>query len=180
MGSSILEIIASRRSVRHFLKRPVADNVIEDILTAGRWAPSGLNNQPWRFIVIRDKDRVNSIAECTAYGRIIQGAQVLIAVFLDRDVMYDHTKDIQACGAAIQNMLLAAHGLGLGAVWLGEILNQKEEVRQLLHAPEPLELMAVIAIGYPAGDNGAVSSRRALSEIAFLEQFGVPWKKDDT
>ncbi|HUV82773.1 MAG TPA: nitroreductase [archaeon] len=178
MDSNILDTIRSRRSVRKFLPLPVEDSLIRDILEAGRWAPSGLNNQPWRFVVIRDKGTVNSLAECTKYGHIIRNAQLLIAVFLDRNAMYDYTKDTQACGAAIQNMLLAAHGLGLGAVWLGEILNKKEEVGHILKVPDSLELMAVVAIGYQAGDTDASSNRRELSEIAFLEQYGTQWKKD--
>lgn len=176
LGRIILDTIKSRRSVRKFLPILLEDSLIRDILEAGQWAPSGLNNQPWRFIVIRDKSTIKSLAECTKYGHIVQSAQLLIAVFLDRNAMYDHTKDTQACGAAIQNMLLAAHGLGLGAVWLGEILNKKEDVGYILKTPDSLELMAVIAIGYPADDTSASSNRRELSEIAFVEQYGTQWK----
>ncbi|MCD4809816.1 MAG: nitroreductase family protein, partial [Methanosarcinales archaeon] len=86
------------------------------------------------------------------------------------------TKDIQACGAAIQNMLLAAHGMGLGAVWLGEILNQKDEVGDILNAPGSLELMAVVAIGYPAAGSSRSGERREISEITSKERFGNPWK----
>ena len=174
----MLDTIKSRRSIRKFSPLPVEDSIIRDILEAGQWAPSGLNNQPWRFVVIRDEGTANSLAECTKYGHIIQSAQLLIAVFLDRNAMYDYTKDTQACGAAIQNMLLAAHSSGLGAVWLGEILNKKGDVSHLLKAPDFLELMAVIPIGYPAADAKASSNRRELSEIAFVEHFGTQWKKD--
>jgi nitroreductase len=172
----ILEIIRSRRSIREFLADPVEYSIIEDILEAGRWAPSGLNNQPWRFVVVRDRKVAGLLAKCTRYSSIVQSAPLLIAVFLDRDVMYDHTKDTQACGAAIQNMLLATHGMGLGAVWLGEILNRKDEVGNILNAQESLELMAVIAIGYPAVDSSRSGERREISEITYKERFGNPWK----
>ena len=172
----ILDIIKSRRSIREFLVDPVENSMIKDILEAGCWAPSGLNNQPWRFVVVRDREIAGSLAGCTRYGSIVHSAPLLIAVFLDRDVMYDHTKDVQACGAAIQNMLLAAHGIGLGAVWLGEILNQKDEVRDILNAPGSLELMAVVAIGYPAAGSSRSSGRREISEITSKERFGNPWK----
>ncbi|MBC2699305.1 MAG: nitroreductase family protein [ANME-2 cluster archaeon] len=172
----ILELIRSRRSIREFLVDHVEDSMVEDILEAGRWAPSGLNNQPWRFVVVKDREIAGSLAGCTRYSTIVHSAHLLIAVFLDRDVMYDHTKDIQACGAAIQNMLLVAHGMGLGAVWLGEILNQKNEVGDILNAPESLELMAVIAIGYPAADSSRSSGRWEISEITSKERFGNPWK----
>jgi len=175
-NARILEIIRSRRSIREFMGDPVEDTIIEDILEAGRWAPSGLNNQPWRFVVVRDREIAGSLAGCTRYGSIVHSAPLLIAVFLDRDVMYDHTKDIQACGAAIQNMLLAAHGMGMGAVWLGEILNQKDEVADILNAPGSLELMALVAIGYPAAGSSRSSERREISEITSKERFGNPWK----
>lgn len=172
----ILKHIKSRRSIREFLADTVEDSIIEDILEAGRWAPSGLNNQPWRFVVVRDKKISGSLAGCTRYSSIVYSAPLLIAVFLDRDVMYDHIKDIQACGAAIQNMLLAAHGMGLGAVWLGEILNRKDEVREILNAPGSLELMAVVAIGYPVAGSSSSGVRREISEITSMEKFGNPWK----
>ena len=175
-NARILEIIKSRRSIREFLVDPVEDSMIEDILVAGRWAPSGLNNQPWRFVVVRDREIAGSLAGCTRYGSIVHSAPLLIAVFLDRNMMYDHTKDVQACGAVIQNMLLAVHGMGLGAVWLGEILNQKDEVRDILNAPGSLELMALVAIGYPAEGSTRSSGRREISEITSKERFGNPWK----
>jgi len=170
--TSILEIIRSRRSIREFLVDPVEDSMIEDILEAGRWAPSGLNNQPWHFVVVRNREIAGSLAGCTRYISIVQSAPLLIAVFLNRDVMYDHTKDIQACGAAIQNMLLAAHGIGLGAVWLGEILNQKDEVGDILNASGSLELMAVVAIGHPAEGSSRSGVRREISEITSKDRFG--------
>jgi len=172
----IIDIIRSRRSVREFLDRPVEDDLIANILDAGRWAPSGLNNQPWHFVVVRDREIAGALAGCTRYSSIVHSAPLLIAVFLDRDVMYDHTKDAQACGAAIQNMLLATHSMGLGAVWLGEILNRKDEVRNILNAPGSLELMAVVAIGYPATGSSRSSGRREISGITSKERFGNSWK----
>ncbi|MDF1558184.1 MAG: nitroreductase family protein [ANME-2 cluster archaeon] len=167
----ILDIIKSRRSVRDFLKRPVEDDQIADILEAGRWAPSGLNNQPWRFVVVTDRELAASLADCTRYDAIIRGAPLLIAVFLDKEMMYDRTKDTLACGAAIQNMLLTAHGMGLGAVWLGEILNKKADVSHILEAPGSMELMAVVAVGYPCTGRARSGVRRDISEIAFAEKF---------
>ena len=91
----------------------------------GSWAPSGLNNQPWRFVIVRDSQLRSDLADCTKYGKIIRNAPVCIAVFMDQSKSYDRVKDLQAIGACIQNMLLSIHDLGLGAVWLGEILNKK-------------------------------------------------------
>ncbi|KAF5424438.1 MAG: Nitroreductase [Candidatus Methanomarinus sp.] len=174
-NNQILDTIRSRKSVREFTDQVIEDTTISNILEAGRQAPSGLNNQPWCFIIVKDKITLNSIAKCTKYSSIIHGAPLLIVVMLDKNVMYDQTKDTQACGAAIENMLLAAHGMGLGAVWLGEILNKKEDVNHILEVPDSFELMAVIAIGHAVSDISHPKGRRELSEIAHNEKFGIPW-----
>ena len=161
---SVLEAIRTRRSVREFTGQEVSGEQIEQILEAGRWAPSGLNNQPWRFVVIRNASLKEQVADCTSYRRTIKEANVLIGVFLDADTMYDRTKDVQAIGACIQNMLLAIHDLGLGACWMGEILNRRTEVEKLLAVPETYELMVVLAIGHPKPRERS-SSRKSLDEL---------------
>ncbi|HIH44571.1 MAG TPA: nitroreductase family protein [Candidatus Methanoperedenaceae archaeon] len=170
----ILECIRSRRSVREFKDTPVEKDSINAILDAGRWAPSGLNDQPWRFIVVRERETRERLAGLTRYGHIIEGSKICIAVFLDREVMYDYVKDVQAVGACIQNMLLAAHALGLGAVWLGEILKNREHVNEELVAPKTFELMAVIALGYPV-ERKRHSDRQALEDVSFSETCGRRW-----
>ena len=170
-----IQTILSRRSIRKFTDDAVSTDDINTILEAGRWAPSGLNNQPWKFIVIRDGNTIEEISTCTHYSAVVKGAPLLIAIFLDHDTMYNHTKDVQAVGAAIQNMLLCCHELGLGAVWLGEIMNQKDKVNLILNCPDGLELMAVIAIGHPATNN-VTSSRKELKDICYYEKFGKEWR----
>ena len=170
-----IETILSRRSIRSYTPEPVARSDITMVLEAGRWAPSGLNNQPWKFIVVYNRDTIEKMAACTRYSSIVQNAGVVIAVFLDTSQMYDRTKDVQSIGAAIENMLLACCELGLGAVWLGEILNNKEQVNLILKAPESLELMAALAIGHP-GERKTTSSRKELKEIAFEELYGPQWR----
>jgi len=158
-----LQIIKSRRSVRDFTDEDVSDEQINNILEAGRWAPSGLNNQPWRFKLVRGDERKN-LAECTKYGRIIESAPASIVVFFNQDEGYNRTKDMQSMGACIQNMLLEVHAQGLGAVWLGEILNQRNRAEKALGVPESMELMSVIAFGHPSTELGD-SNRRSLEEI---------------
>ncbi len=174
MSMETIEAIKTRRSVREFTDREVDDKLIEEIIDTGRWAPSGLNNQAWRFIVVKNKDTKDELSELTHYGDIIKNAPSLIVVFLDSDQMYDRTKDVQSIGACIQNMLLALHSLGLGGVWLGEILKKKETVNELFGAPESYELMAVLALGYPANKK-RTSERKAISELVYRERFGFDW-----
>ena len=144
----ILQLIKSRRSIRKFRKEPIPLKVIDGILEAGSWAPSGLNNQPWRFIVL-EKDEKDAIAQFTKYGQIIKAADKVILVFMDKSASYSYEKDLMAIGACIQNMLLYAHQEGIGTCWLGEILNQRKGLQEHLGVLENLELEAVIALGKP-------------------------------
>ena len=165
----ILERIKSRRSIRKFTSEPIDDAMIDQILTAGIWAPSGKNNQPWKFAVVKDNELLKSLAGLTHYSKTIENAPCCIAVFLDHNLSYDRTKDCQAIGACIQNMLLTIHDMGLGAVWLGEILRNKEKVAELLNAPSNLELMAVVAFGHPA-EKGGKGKRKVLDEVVVFRR----------
>lgn len=165
-ANPVLDAIHARRSVREFEERGVPDALIEKLLDAGTWAPSGLNNQPWRFKVVKDAGEKEELSKLTHYGHIIKNAPACIAVFLSTEASYDHTKDVMAIGACNQNILLAAHSLGLGAVWLGEILKRKDEARELLRVTESCELMAVIALGYPTPKKRK-SERLEVNEVKF-------------
>lgn len=172
----VIETILTRRSVREFDRRPISDEEINLILESARWAPSGRNNQPWKFAVIRDPSLKKSLSPLTHYGSVIQQAPACIAVFLDHSRSYDRTKDVQAIGASIQNMLLTIHSMGLGGVWLGEILKNKEKVAERLGAGEELELMAVIALGHPkeerkgSGAKDGSAIRDPLEEKIFFNK----------
>ncbi len=160
--------------MRGFTDENVDDSSVEQILDAGRWAPSGLNNQAWRFIVVRNADTKTAISKLTEYGPTIKNAPVLIVVFLDGDHMYHYVKDVQSIGACIQNMLLAIHSMGLGGVWLGEILKNKEMANKVLEAPDSYELMAVVALGHPINKT-KISERKGIKEVVFREKFGTGW-----
>ncbi len=164
----ILELIRSRRSVRSYLPKKITQKQIKKILEAARWAPSGLNNQPWRFIVITSEEQKKEIKNFTSDSHIIEEAPCLIVVFLDKKSSYNRTKDLMAIGACIQNMLLEAHSLSLGTCWLGEILNRREEVEKKLGVTEQYEMVAAVALGYPT-DEVRESSRLNLEELILKE-----------
>jgi nitroreductase len=164
----LLDGLHTRRSIRSYTDEPIAREQLREIVRAGTMAPSGMNNQPWRFVTIRNREILLNLAQFTRYSHVISRAAACIAVFIDRSAMYHEVKDHQAAGACIQNLLLAAHGMGLGAVWLGEILKSAKEVRLLLELPEQLELMAVVALGHPAGKGGR-ADRRPLEEVLLKE-----------
>ncbi|RJO63815.1 MAG: nitroreductase family protein [Candidatus Omnitrophota bacterium] len=146
---NVLALIKSRRSIRKYKKQIPSDRIIHSVLEAGRWAPSGLNNQPWRFFVVKDNAAKNKLASFTKYSRVIKEAPLIIVICLNLKDSYHREKDLMAIGAYIQNMLLQAHASGLGACWLGEILNKKEEVAHGLCLPKGFELVAVVSLGYP-------------------------------
>ena len=159
------EAIRTRRSVRRFRPDPVPPEVVTALLDAARWAPSGLNNQPWRFVIVESPGMRERLAACTKYGRVLRSAPLAVAVFLNTESSYHREKDIQAIGAAIQNLLLEAHSRGLGACWLGEILRRRQEVEAALEVPPELELMAVVAVGHPEPGAHGSPNRLPLEDL---------------
>jgi nitroreductase len=166
---NILSLIKSRRSIRKFRKANISTKILAKILEAGRWAPSGLNNQPWRFMVLAGEKK-DALAKYTHYGYIIKGADKVILVFLDKKSSYSLEKDLMAIGACIQNMLLYIHAIGLGACWLGEILNQRKAIKKFLKLSTNLKLQAVLVIGYPLSA-AQKSKRKALANLIINNPF---------
>jgi nitroreductase len=164
-NNPIFHAIKDRRSIRKFTDENISNESLTTILEAGRWAPSGLNNQPWRFMVIRKNDnRHEKLAECTKYAHIVRASSACLCIFLEKEAMYNEMKDHQGAGACIQNMLLATHSLGLGAVWLGQIVNDQLTTLGALGVdPTLYELQAVLAIGHP--DQEGSSTRKELAEL---------------
>ncbi len=168
-NSPVLKAIIERRSIRTFTDATVDREAVLESLRAASWAPSGLNNQPWRFSIIWDSNLKASLAGLTRYAAILREAPVLVVVYLDREASYDYVKDCQAIGACIQNFLLAIHEQELGAVWIGEILKNKDDIVRVLGAPERLEPMAVVAVGHPAHRKQS-SHRRPVEELIIQEK----------
>lgn len=166
---SIMTGILNRRSIRAYTAEKVNPDDITKILTAASWAPSGNNLQPWKFsVVMNDKDLIKKLSSLTIYHNWLQNSPCLIAVFLDtkavdNNIQNIYFKNVQAIGAAIQNILLAAHEVGLGTCWIGEILKNEDKVKELLGVSNDLELMAVISVGY-SSKNSIKSKRRSLSD----------------
>jgi nitroreductase len=171
MTQPVQKAIFRRRSIRDFTDEPVERELLHRIVTAGIWAPSGLNNQPWRFVLVRDRSAMKMLAGQTTYSHIILGAAALIVVYLDRSAIYNEVKDHQSAGACIQNMLLAAEELGLGTVWLGQILQNADKVSAILNLEDGFELMAVLAVGHPSHRNQK-SQRKPLAHFIIHEIEG--------
>jgi nitroreductase len=164
----LLEGLQTRRSIRNYTDQPVTREQLHEIIRLGTMAPSGMNNQPWRFVTIQNTKTLQRLSQLTKYGHIVGKAPACIAVFIDKTAMYHEMKDHQSMGACIQNLLLASHGLGLGAVWLGEIVKSAREVRELCGLPENMELMTVVVLGHAAGKGGK-ADRRPVEEVLLRE-----------
>ena len=168
MTSPVLEVVYNRRSIREYADEEIPIEQLREIVKAGIWAPSGLNNQPWRFVIIQSPEIRENIAQQTHYGHIVRNARALIAVYLNVEEMYDNVKDHQSAGACIQNILLAAEAFDLGGVWLGQILKNKTAVNKILGLDENHDLMAVVALGHPLHRNQK-SKRKDISELLLKE-----------
>lgn len=166
METSILELIKKRRSVRTFKKEEISAEIIKNSLEAARWAPSGLNNQPWKFMVL-EKEKKDVLGKYTKYDQAIRQANKLILVFLDKDNSYNYQKDLMAIGAAIQNVLIYLANQDIGSCWLGEIINQNDQVEAELKIGKNLEFVAAIAVGILEGEV-KVKERKSLSELIII------------
>ena len=154
----VLTAIRTRKSIRKFdpLKK-IDDATIETILKAGMCAPSAMDKRPWEFVIVRDKAQLRKLGERLPYSRVANGAQAAIVVCgsLDNGLSGRGTEYwIHDCAAASENILLAAHGLGLGAVWTGVYPGEDRvaAVREILSIPEGFMPLNVIPLGYPAED----------------------------
>lgn len=165
----MFEIIKKRRSLRSYTGDPVEKSEIKKILEMGTLAPSGKNGQPWRFAIVQDdKELLHKIADCTVYKSFVSQADCLICVLMDKAESYHYIKDCQAIGACIQNMLLAATELNLGACWIGEILNKASVVKKLLGIDNRYDLMAVVALGHKGEIDGERVPRKSLDEVVLF------------
>ena len=165
----VLEAIKGRRSVRNYTKEPVSEEQVTQILEAGRWAPSRGNSQPWKFIVLRNAQGRTDLAEAIPTGKFLAEAPLGIAIVIDPKAS-KHPK--QEGAAAIQNMLLAAYALGLGACWISvHSTDSEEKVKQFLQIPDEEWLLSVISIGHPA--ETPEKGRRELDEITFTNRYGL-------
>lgn len=152
----LFETIAARTSIRKFdPAKPVSDADIEKLLKAGMCAPSAMDRRPWEFIVVRDKAKLAALGSRLPYSRCGNGAQAAIVVCgnLDNGLPGRGREYwIHDCSAATMNILLAAKGLGLGAVWTGVYPGEDRVavVREVLSIPEGYAPLNVIPLGYPA------------------------------
>lgn len=147
----VIEAILTRRSIRKYTNQKVSDEYINILLNAAMHAPSAVNKQPWHFIVFRDRNISDKITEFHPNSYMLKNASLGILVCFDKYLQHDKGYGELDCSAATQNILLAAHGIGLGAVWIGVFPREKRiaSVHSLFNLPENIVPFSLIAVGYP-------------------------------
>lgn len=145
-----LEAIFTRRSIRSFTSQPVQPAQIETVLRAAMHAPSAGSARPWHFIVITNRERLDAIAAEHSSAHMLLEAPLAVMVCADL-TQTRPDRWIQDCAAATQNLLLAAHALGLGAVWVGvqPVPERIALARRTGALPETIEPVSIVALGYP-------------------------------
>ena len=157
-ANDTLKIIHQRKSVRSYTDQPVSREQLMTLVKAAMAAPTAVNKQPWAFIVVTERAGLDKLAEVMPYAKMTAQAQAAIIVCGDLSLALPGDAQaywIQDCSAAIENLLLAAESMGLGAVWTGAypIEERVKSLRTLLDLPEHHVQLALIPIGYPDGQD---------------------------
>ncbi len=144
--------IFERRSIRKYSKLPISDSDIENLFRAAMAAPSAGNQQPWEFILIKNKNILADITKVHPYSQMLKEAQLAIVVCGDLDKEKKSGYWVQDCSAATENILIESQHLGLGSVWLGVYPTEDrvKGVKELLNLPERVIPLSIISLGYPA------------------------------
>jgi nitroreductase len=147
-----IETIKSRRSIRKYTAEPVSNEDIEALLTAAMHAPSAVNEQPWHFVVIKDRKALEAIPRIISTGPMVKDAPVAITVCADKNLEKFPGLWVLDCSAATENMLLAATARGLGAVWAAvyPFKDRVEGIKKLLNLPVNVVPLCVVPVGHPA------------------------------
>lgn len=180
--NAAMENILTRTSIRDYQDKPVEEEKVEQILRAAMSAPSAGNKQPWRFIVIREKKTLEAISE--NFHTMKMAAKAPLAIVVCGDLNATFPGDgvgywIQDASAATENLLLAAHSLGLGAVWCGiyPMPDRVALLKEMLNIPEDVVPLNVVPIGYPAEDP-APKDKWKPSEIHYDAWTGASTKAE--
>ena len=154
-NNGMLETIMTRTSIRQYTDQPVEKEKIEAMLRAGMAAPTAVNAQPWHFVVVSDKAKLGELAAANPHAGMLKSAPLAIVVCGDMTKAMEGKGRqfwIQDCSAATENILLAAHSQGLGAVWtaLYPMEERMQPVSEALKLPDTLIPLCTVVIGYPA------------------------------
>lgn len=168
-----LQFIFSRRSTRKFQDKGIPEAMITDLLEAAMAAPSAMAKDPWHFIVVRERATLDKLTDILPNGKMLRQAPVALVVCGDISMAHDQLESylLQDLSAAVENILLAANGLGLGSCWLGvhPRPDRMSGVRELFQLPDSIIPMCGIALGWPTSP--PEPRTRYRSECVHLEKW---------
>ncbi len=166
-----MEAIFNRTSIRKYKEKPVEKEKIEKLLRAAMQAPSAVNEQPWEFIVIENKETLNKLSGMSPYSKMVANSAVTFVIVANKDKLRVSDAWQQDLGAATENLLLEATYLGLGAVWLGTAVSEENMnfVKKLFKLPENIIPYAVVPVGYP--DQNSTVVDRFNEDSVHYEKF---------
>jgi nitroreductase len=166
----VFEAARTILAIRSYQDKPITAELLWRIVEAGRLTGSAMNTQPWRFVVIENRETIRRIGALTRTGPYVAQAPLVIVVAVEK------TRFAVSDGSrAIQSMMLTAWAEGVGSNWVG-FIGTLEEMKPHLNIPKELDVLAVVPFGYPSHPVGKGKKKRnALSEIACRERFGQPF-----
>lgn len=181
MVNATLDTIKKRRSITNFFSKSIDKKDLQIVLEAGRWAPSWLNKQPWKFIVVRDEStRLDASGIVpTIFRTTVKDAPVFIAICVNPEINPYHF--IEEGAAVTQNMALVAQSIGLGTTWIGafSLTNEKnsteQKLKDILKIPKEWRLISLLPLGYPKFKGR--KTRKELNEIVDWGYFLAREKK---
>ena len=169
---NVVDAIKTRKSVRSYLDKPIEDEKLNAVLEAGRLAPSAMNNQEWRFVIVRDPETRRKVAEAAGGQAFVGKAPAVIVACAQTD------NHVMKCGQlcypldlsiTLDHITLAAVELGLGTCWIG--LFDEKKVKEILSIPEKIRVVALMPIGYPSDPSPAEKNRLPLDTIVKDEHW---------
>ena len=182
----IFDCIESRRSVRKYDKKDIPDEMIAEILTGGTYAPSAGNIQEWEFIVVKDKEKKRKLSEASLKQSQLIEAPVVIVVLANLEKIGEKYKErgkqvysLQDTAACVQNMLLVAHDLGLGACWIGAF--DEDEVGNVVEIPDKFRVTAMVTVGFSVSyEKTQKVERIPFERLTWQDRYGqeVKWLMD--
>lgn len=167
--SDALEVLRTRRSIRDYMKRPIARADLETIVDAARLAPTARNEQPWEFVVVTNRQSLERLGNICDHGRFIAQAAACVLV-LCADTRYY----LEDGSAATTNLMLAAHALGIGSCWVaGDKKAYARQVVELVGAPAAFRLISLVALGYSSaqGNSAPRVTKRPLQDLLHWDSF---------
>jgi nitroreductase len=166
----VFEAVRTLLAVRGYQDKAVPDAVVRRIVEAGRLTGSGMNRQPWHFIVVRDRDTLRRLGALASSGPYVAQAPLAVVVATDKSRFA-----VSDASRTIQSMLLTAWADGVGSNWVG--FGGLERVNAVLDIPAGLDVLAILPFGYPARPVGrGKKQRKPLGEVAHLERYGRPFE----